>query len=137
MAPSPYLRGKFEKQSSFCENYEHLRSPCNASVFPVFRRPFVKRFALCYRTVVCPVLSVCSVGILWPNGSTDPDETWHGVGLGPCHIVLHEDPAAPAKRGTAAPTFGIYGLRLCVRPYRPRPISIVTKQLNGSGYHLV
>ena len=22
-------------------------------------RPFVKRFALCYRTVVCPVLSVC------------------------------------------------------------------------------
>jgi len=28
----------------------------------VFRRPFVKRFALCYQTVVssvCPVLSVC------------------------------------------------------------------------------
>ena len=25
----------------------------------LFGRPFVKRFALCYRTVVCPVLSVC------------------------------------------------------------------------------
>ena len=25
----------------------------------VFGRPFVKRFALCYQTVVCPVLSVC------------------------------------------------------------------------------
>jgi len=35
-----------------------------------FRRPFVKRFALCYQTVVCPVclsvcLSVCDVGVLW------------------------------------------------------------------------
>jgi len=32
----------------------------------VFGRPFVKRFALCYRTVVC--LSDCDVGVLWPNG---------------------------------------------------------------------
>jgi len=40
-----------------------------------FGRPFVKRFALCYQTVVC--LSVCNVGVLWPNGSTDQDETWH------------------------------------------------------------
>ena len=28
--------------------------------------PFVKRFALYYHTVVC--LSVCDVGVLWPNG---------------------------------------------------------------------
>jgi len=39
-------------------------------------RPFVKRFALCYRTVVCPV---CDVGVLWPNGLMDQDETWHCV----------------------------------------------------------
>jgi len=26
---------------------------------PVYGRPFVKRFALCYRTVVCPILSAC------------------------------------------------------------------------------
>jgi len=31
---------------------------------------------------VCPVLSdrclsVCNVGVLWPNGLTDQDETWH------------------------------------------------------------
>jgi len=38
----------------------------------VFGRPFVKRFALCYRTVV---LSVCDVGALWPNGCTDIDES--------------------------------------------------------------
>ena len=43
----------------------------------VFGRPFVKRFILCYQTVVCPVLSVCDVGVLWPNGWTDQDETWH------------------------------------------------------------
>jgi len=36
---------------------------------------FVKRFALCYRTVV---LSLSNVGVLWPNGWMDPDETWHG-----------------------------------------------------------
>jgi len=49
----------------------------------VFGRPFVKRFALCYRSVVCltvcPVLSclsVCDVRALWPNGWTDQDETW-------------------------------------------------------------
>jgi len=40
----------------------------------VFGRPFVKRFALCYRSVVC--LSVCDVGVLWPNGWMAQDETW-------------------------------------------------------------
>ena len=44
----------------------------------VFRRPFVKRFALCYQTVVClSCLSVCNVRALWPNGWTDQDQTWH------------------------------------------------------------
>jgi len=43
-----------------------------------FGRPFVKRFALCYRSVVLSVCtSVCDVGVLWPNGWTDQDETWH------------------------------------------------------------
>jgi len=42
-----------------------------------FGRPFVKRFALCYQTVVCLSvrLSVCNVRALWPNGWTDQDET--------------------------------------------------------------
>jgi len=49
----------------------------------IFGRPFVKRFALCYLTVVClsclSVLScpVCNVGVLWPNGWMDRDETLH------------------------------------------------------------
>jgi len=45
-----------------------------------FGRPFVKRFALCYRTVVLSVvsvlLSVCDVGVLWPSGWMDQDATW-------------------------------------------------------------
>jgi len=54
----------------------------------VFERLLVKRFVLCYQTVVCPVLSVCDVGALWikmPFGMR--------VGLGPGHIVLGGDPA--------------------------------------------
>ena len=31
----------------------------------IFGLPFVKRFALCYRSIVC--LSVCDVGVLWPE----------------------------------------------------------------------
>jgi len=45
----------------------------------VFRRPFVKRFALCYRTVVLSCLSclsVCNVDVLWPNGWMNQDATW-------------------------------------------------------------
>ena len=46
----------------------------------VFGRPYVKRFALCYRSVVCPVClsfcvcPVCSVRALWPNGWMNQDE---------------------------------------------------------------
>jgi len=49
----------------------------------VFGRPFVKRFALCYQTVVLSVLSVlsCNAGVLWPNGWTEIDIE---VGLKPC-----------------------------------------------------
>jgi len=44
----------------------------------------------------CPVCPVCNVGVLWPNGWMDQDETC----LGPSQIVLHRDPTPP-KRGTA------------------------------------
>ena len=43
--------------------------------------PFVKRFGLCYRTVVLSVLSclsACNVGVLWPNGWMDEGKTWRG-----------------------------------------------------------
>ena len=41
------------------------------------------------------VLSVCNIGVLWPNGWMDQDETWHGgIRLGPKHTVCNGDPAA-------------------------------------------
>jgi len=43
----------------------------------VFGRPFVKRFALCYQTVVYPVCRVCNVSVLQPKASMDQDEIWH------------------------------------------------------------
>jgi len=61
-----------------------------------FGRPFVKRFTLCYRTAV---LSLCDVGVLWPNGWMDQMKLGMKVGLGPGHIVLDGDPAPP-KKGT-------------------------------------
>jgi len=53
-------------------------------------------------SVVSVCLSVCDVGILWPNGWMDQSETGRAVQvyLGPCHIALDGDPASP-KRSTA------------------------------------
>ena len=75
----------------------------------VFGRPFVKRFALCYWTVVLSCLcvlsvclSVCGVGVMWPNGWMDQDETWVRLGLGPGHIVLDGDPVPPPPKGHTA-----------------------------------
>jgi len=75
--------------------------------WPIFGRPFVKRFTLCYRTVCvlsCPVLScpVWNVGVLWPNGWMDKDETWHGGRPRP-HCVRW-GPSCPEK--ATAPIFG-------------------------------
>ena len=55
-------------------HYEHYSS-FFALGTSIFGRPFVKRFALCYRTVVLSVCPVFDVGVLWPNGWTDQDET--------------------------------------------------------------
>ena len=81
-----------------------------------FGRPFVKRFALCYRSVVlsvcpaCPVcLSVCPV--------CDVGVRWHGG-----HIVLDGDPP-PLPQGGTVPNF--------------RPIFVAAKWLRGSTCHLV
>ena len=51
------------------------------------------------------VLSVCNIDVLWSKRWMDKDETWHGVGLGPGHIVLDGEPAPLPQRGTA-PIFG-------------------------------
>jgi len=81
-------------------------------------------------TYRCPVCPVCDIGALWPNGWTDQDETWHAGRPRPSATLLDEDPAVPSERGTATPTFKIYGRRLCLRPYNTPSMSIVAKRLD-------
>ena len=53
-------------------HYQTVKYQNNGSISG---RPFVKRFPLCYRAVVCPV---CNVGVLWPDGWMHKDATWYG-----------------------------------------------------------
>ena len=71
-----------------------------------FGRLFVIRFALCYRPLLCPV---CDIGVLWPNGWMDQNETWHGGRPRPRPHCVRWGPSSLPKRGTA-PNF---------RPVRP------------------
>jgi len=78
----------------------------------VFGRPFVRRFALCYRTVVYPVLSCpvclsmtlmyCGQMVGWIKMPLCTD-----VGHSAGDIVLDGHPAPPPKQGHSSPlTFG-------------------------------
>ena len=75
----------------------------------VLGRPFVKRFALCYHTVVrlSVCLTVCDVGVFWPTGWMDQDETWHGGRPRPRpHCVRWEPGSPPSKGHSPAPHCG-------------------------------
>ena len=81
-----------------------------------FGRPFVKLCALCYRTVVLSVclsvLSVSDVGVLWPNGWTDQDETWHTGRPRPWpHCVTCGPCSSPSPKGLS-PQFSVH---ICCR----------------------
>jgi len=54
---------------------------------------------------VCPVLSVCNVGALWPNGWMDQDETWRAGRPRPRTHCVRWRPSSPPQRGTAPPQF--------------------------------
>ena len=78
---------------------------------PIFGPPFVKRFALCYRSVVS--LSVLSVTFVHGGQMVGRIKTKLGVqvGLGPGHIVLDGDPAPAPPKGYSPPIFCPYLLR--------------------------
>ena len=88
--------------------FRHLNS------YYIFGQPFVKRFALCYQTAVClSVLSVCNVGVLWPNGWMDQDETWHGGRPRPRPHCVRWGPSSPPQRGHSPPIFGTSVPHVC------------------------
>ena len=45
------------------------------------------------------VLSVCDVGVLWPNGWTDQDETWHAGRPRPWPHCVRWGPTSPPLKG--------------------------------------
>jgi len=45
---------------------------------------------------VCPV---CDVGVLWPNGWMDRDETWHGGSPRPRPHCIRWRPTSPSPKG--------------------------------------
>ena len=128
----------------------------------VFGRPFVKRFAVCYQTVVCLFcLSVQTVG--WIKMKLRMQ-----IGLGPGHIVLDGDPASPPPKRHSPAQFSAHihceqmagwikmplGMEVGLSPgdflldgaqlpfpkrgwSNFRSISIVAKWLDASGCHLV
>jgi len=75
----------------------------------IFGRPFVKRFALCHRTVVG--LSVClSVTLVYCGQTVGWIRMSLGteVGLSPGNIVLDGDPALLPKTGHISPHFSAH-----------------------------
>ena len=102
----------------------------NGVMVSVLGRPFVKRFALCYQSVVLSigpvhlsVCPVCDIHALWPNGWTDQDETWHAGRPRPWPHCVRWRPSSPSPKGAQPPNF--------------RPISVVAKWLHGSRCRLV
>ena len=79
-------------------------------MYAVFGRPFIKRFALCYRTVVLSVCPVYNVGALWPNGWMDQDETWHADRPRPWPHCVRWGPSSPSPKGDKAPNFSAHML---------------------------
>jgi len=96
-------------QLTFAHHW-HTYRLCNSSN-PVTRIIIVSHFwATVCKTVrpmlsdrrhVLSVLSACDVGVSWPNGSMDQNETWHRGRPRPRPHCVRWGPSSPTKRGTA------------------------------------
>ena len=86
----------WQTKNRFCSNRISSNIFCD-----IFGRPFLKRFTLCYRSIVCPV---CNVGALWPNGWMDQDA---GRPRAPDTLCQMEN-QLPLPKGAQPPIFGPY-----------------------------
>ena len=80
-------------------------------MFTVFGRPFVKRFALRYRTVICPVcLSLLSVTLVYCGQTVGwiKMKLCMQLGLGSGHILSDGDTAPLPPKGHSPPIIGPY-----------------------------
>jgi len=112
------LRSEILNDKHRCFHFHHF-----------IERPFVKRFVpapmlpdRCHVLYVC--LSVCNVGVLWPNGWMDQDKTWHTGRTRPWPYCGVWGPSSPVLKGHSPhPNF--------------RPISVAAKWLHRSRCHMV
>jgi len=74
-----------------------------------FGRRFVNRSPYAIGPLSCPVLcvclSVCDVNVLWPNGCTDQDVTWHAGRPRPRPHYVRWRPRSPQKERGHSPQF--------------------------------
>jgi len=96
----------------------------------VVERLFVKQFALCYYNVVClsVCVSVCLISLVYCGQVAGWIRMSLGTDVG--HIVLDGDPPPPQKVALQPPL-------LWFTDAMRRPMSIVAKWLDGSGYYLI
>jgi len=121
--PNQNRKSVFTGPSRFLSRTRQTKGVAHRLNDAVFGQPFVKRFALCYQTVVC--LSCLSVTFVHCGQTVGWIKMKLGmrVGLGHGHIVLDGDPALPPPKGHSPPNF--------------QPISVAAKWLHGSRRHLV
>jgi len=75
-----------------------------------------------------PVLSVCNIGVLWPNGWMDQDATWYRGRPWPRHRVRWR-PSCPMERGPAVPPLSRF-MAASLGPNKMWPMSTVAKWLD-------
>ena len=86
-------------------------STCSEAAHPPETEPNQTFWATICKTVRpmlsdhCPVLSVCDIAVLGPNGWMDQNETWHAGRPRPGHIVLDCNPAPPKGHSPQSPPF--------------------------------
>jgi len=85
----------------------------------LFASLFFNFWATVYKTVrpmlsvhcLSVYLSVCDVGVLWPNGWIDQDETWHAGRSRRWPHCVRWGPTCSSPKAAQPPIFGLYLLR--------------------------
>ena len=62
----------------------------------------------CIVCLGCPVCPVCNVGILWPNGWTDQDQTWQAGRPRPWPHCVRWVHSSPSLKGERSPQFSAH-----------------------------
>jgi len=75
----------------FCIFMIHTTQLVNIAEVKVFARPFVLSILSC--------LSLCDIGLLWPNGWVDQYETWHAGRPRPRPHCVRWGPTSPSPKG--------------------------------------